>query len=117
MKALIEALRQIADIEANGNSEVDVMAAALELAKNTARCAVQTHAHSRAWDEVRRRFTVEIPGQHDVQVVQSGDEFTVTYGSEVRDGMSYEDAGNHFGHSIFHALSMNGVVSDQDEER
>lgn len=60
-------------------------------------------------------FSVCVPGQPSISVTQLDDGFSVQYGYEIRDGMSYEDAGDHFGHAILNALAEAGVIEDKDE--
>lgn len=117
-ETLIAVLRDIANARANSNSEPDDMGEELDRVVALASDAVRNYTHDVQAGIVSGVFEVKVPGcDWPVQVRQIGRTFTVTYGSEVRDGMTYETAGDHFGHAIFHALVCAGVVTDCDEER
>jgi hypothetical protein len=40
--------------------------------------------------------------------------FTVTYGAQVRQGLDYADAAREFGLCVFHALAVNGELTQPE---
>jgi len=51
-----------------------------------------------------------------VKVEQTGiDRFTVTYGLQVRKGLSYCDAAREFGECVFHALACDGKLDNREK--
>jgi len=44
------------------------------------------------------------------------DDFTVTYGNESRDGMTYREAAAELGNCIFHALACEGRLDISEGE-
>lgn len=107
---LLAALQRIADAPANSNSAPDRMGAALDAAVALASDTVHDYDNLPL-----NPFNVFVPGQFPISIEQGrGGKFTVTYGAEVRDGMSYEEAGDHLGHAILHALACAGAVTDRD---
>lgn len=41
--------------------------------------------------------------------------FRVTYGLQVKEGLTYGQAAEEFGLSVFHALACDGLISSEDE--
>ncbi len=107
---LLAALQRIADAPANGNSNPDRMAAALDAAIMLAHDTASAYENGPI-----APFTVFVPGQLPITLEQGDDgQFSVTYGAELRVEMSYDQAGDHLGHAIMYALQQAGVIHDLD---
>ena len=60
-------------------------------------------------------FEITDPAQvgFPVRLYQSGTgEFSILYGSELHDGLSYEEAAREFGLCLFHALTCVGRIEN-----
>ena len=54
----------------------------------------------------------QCPGQHVVRLIQTGlNSFTVEYGSDVRQRLSYEGAAKEFGACVMHAAVCAGLIA------
>lgn len=114
-ETLVAVLRDIANVQANSNSDPDRMGEELDRVVKLASDAARNYTHDVQAGIVSGVFEVKVHGcDWPVQVRQIGQTFTITYGSEVRDRMTYDEAGDHFGHAIFHALACAGVVTNPD---
>ena len=52
-----------------------------------------------------------------IKLEQSGpDNFTVTYGAQVKSWLNYERAAREFGECIFHALACDGRLDNSEAE-
>lgn len=66
---------------------------------------------------MRTCYETEIAG-FPVKIEQSGNRhgrFTVTYGKQVRSGLSYAEAAREFGLCVFHALACDGALNNEGE--
>ncbi len=53
----------------------------------------------------------------DIQLLQEGpNDFTVVYGSSVRDGLTYNEAALEYGAVIMHALACRGLLNSNTKE-
>lgn len=63
---------------------------------------------------MRTCYEAKIAG-FPVKIEQSDNRFTVTYGKQVRRGLSYVDAAREFGLCVFHALACDGALNNEEE--
>jgi hypothetical protein len=65
----------------------------------------------------RECIKTEIPGQYPVRAEQRGQNglFRVTYGAQIKDGLTYAAAAKEYGQCVFHALACNGSLGNQGD--
>lgn len=60
----------------------------------------------------------EVDGQYPVTLIQTGlDRFTVTYGKQVKAGLSYAQAADEYGCCVMHALACAGKLDNRERRR
>lgn len=71
--------------------------------------------HARPQTGYEECWRLESLGCPIVLSQRAPDDFTVVYGLQVRDGLTYDDACAELGMAIMHALACNGKVDNREE--
>jgi hypothetical protein len=62
---------------------------------------------------MKKQTCIELPELvYPVKVEQSNSGFTVTYGKQVKSGLSYNEAARAFGYCVFHALACDDKINN-----
>lgn len=67
--------------------------------------------------KIDKAFPITLEQSESRRVILSGHSFRVTYGRQVKDGLTYTDAALELGAAMMHAAQCEGLIKDEDDVR